>query len=66
MSGAYHSVIGIRLDEPIQKFLTGISKKYEVSKEGLLFQAFFVDLTKNKPYFERIKLVDEGKDCQTL
>lgn len=66
MTGAYHSVIGMRLDEPIQKFLTGISKKYEVSKEGLLFQAFFVDLTKNKPYFERIKLVDEGKDCQTL
>lgn len=60
MTGAYHSVIGMKLEEPIQKFLTGISKKYEVSKNGLLFQAFFVDLTQEKPYFERIKLTEEG------
>jgi len=59
MTGAYHSVIGMKIEEPIKKFLTGISKKYEVAKSGLLFQAFFVDLSKGKPCYERIKLIEE-------
>jgi len=59
MTGAYHSVIGMKIDQPIQKFLTGLSKKYDVAKDGLLFQAFFVDLTEEKPQFERVKLVKE-------
>ncbi len=55
MTGAYHSVIGMKIDEPIQKFLKGYSGRYEVSKDGLLFQAFFVDLSSDKPVFKRIK-----------
>ncbi|RMA93194.1 TIGR00282 family metallophosphoesterase [Hydrogenothermus marinus] len=53
MTGAYHSVIGMKIKEPIEKFLTGINQKYEVSKDGFLFQALFVDLEKKE--FKRIK-----------
>jgi hypothetical protein len=54
LTGAYHSVIGMKIEEPLDRFLKGISQKYDVSNDGLLFQGFFVDL-ENK-YFERIKL----------
>ncbi len=55
MTGAYHSIIGMKIEQPLQKFLKGYSDRYEVSKDGLLFQAFFVDLSGDKPKFERIK-----------
>ncbi len=57
LTGAYHSIIGMDIETPIKKFLTGIGSKYEVSKDGLLFQGFFVDLT-TKEFF-RIKLYEE-------
>ncbi len=57
MTGAYHSVIGMEIDKPIKRFLTGISEKFDVSKEGLLFQGLFVNLKEKK--FERVKLIED-------
>ena len=35
MTGAFESVIGVRKDEPIQKFLTQIPTKFEVAKKDI-------------------------------
>ncbi len=59
MTGAYNSVIGMKIEEPIKKFLTGIGKKYEVSKEGFLFQALFVEKKGDNIKIERLKKVEE-------
>ena len=56
MTGAYHSVIGMEINKPINKFLTGLSQKFDVAKEGLLFQGLVVDL-ENKN-FKRIKFTE--------
>lgn len=56
MTGAYHSVIGMEINKPITKFLTGLSQKFDVSKEGLLFQGLIVNIKEKT--FERIKLIE--------
>ncbi len=56
LTGAKYSVIGMKIDEPIKKFLTGMPVKYEVSKEGLLFQALFVEKTEKETIIKRIKI----------
>ncbi len=56
MTGAYHSVIGMETTKPITKFLTGLSQKFDVSKEGLLFQGLIVNIKEKT--FERIKLIE--------
>jgi Uncharacterized protein conserved in bacteria len=35
MTGAFDSVIGVRKDEPIRKFLTQLPSKFEVAKKDL-------------------------------
>ncbi|NPA52422.1 MAG: TIGR00282 family metallophosphoesterase [Aquificae bacterium] len=56
LTGALHSVIGMKIEEPIEKFLTGLPKKYEVATGELLFQAFFVDLQKKE--IKRLRLTE--------
>jgi len=58
LTGAYHSVIGMKIDEPIKKFLTGIGKRYEVSTKGFLFNALFVEKEDNIIKIEKIKIED--------
>ncbi len=57
LSGTLDSVIGVRKDEVIQKFLTGMPARYEVAKGDLAFQALFVDIENKK--IERIKLIEK-------
>ena len=39
MTGAFDSVIGVRKEEPIQKFLTQLPAKFEVAKKDLRMNA---------------------------
>ena len=56
LTGPKYSVIGMKIEEPIKKFLTGMPVKYEVAKGELLFQAFFVEKEGNETKIKRIKL----------
>ncbi len=58
LTGAYHSVIGMKIEEPIKKFLTGIGKKYEVSTDGFLLNALFVEKENGSIRIEKIKKED--------
>ncbi len=42
MAGGYHSVIGIRKEQALQKFLTGRPQRFEPSKEGLVLTSVFI------------------------
>ncbi len=55
LTGALHSVIGMKINEPIERFLTGIPRKYEVATGDLLFQGLFVDTDERK--IERLRLI---------
>lgn len=43
MTGAYESVIGVRKEEIIQKFITGMPKKYEPAEGRFIFTALYLD-----------------------
>lgn len=42
MTGAFDSVIGVRKDEPIQKFLTQLPAKFEVAKKDIRLNGVFL------------------------
>ncbi|MQY60330.1 metallophosphoesterase, partial [bacterium] len=44
MVGGYNSVIGIRRDQSIKRFLTGRPQRFELEKEGVFFCAVFVEV----------------------
>lgn len=44
MTGAFDSVIGVRKDEPIKKFLTQLPTKFEVAKKDLRLNAVVVSV----------------------
>lgn len=44
MVGGYHSVIGIRRDQALKRFLTSRPQRFEPSKEGAIFTAVFVEV----------------------
>lgn len=56
MTGAIDSVIGVRKDEVIQKFMTGIPVKYEPAEGRFVFNALFVDLKDR--LIERISVLE--------
>lgn len=43
MTGAYDSVIGVRKDDIIEKFITGMPRKYEPAEGRFIFTALFLD-----------------------
>ncbi|WP_448583402.1 TIGR00282 family metallophosphoesterase [Thermocrinis sp.] len=48
MSGCWYSVIGMKADNVINKFLTGLPQRYEVEeKEDVVFNAILVDIHEN-------------------
>ena len=59
LTGPKYSVIGMKIEEPIQKFITGMPVKYDVAKGPLLFQALFVKKTEEKTEIIRLKLEEE-------
>ena len=59
LTGAVHSVIGMKIDQPKQKFLTGMPVKYEVATGGYLFHAIVVEKTDEKTEIRRIKMKKE-------
>lgn len=44
MVGGYNSVIGIRKDQALKRFLTGRPHRFEPGKEGIFFSAVFVEV----------------------
>ncbi len=56
LTGPKYSVIGMKIEEPIKKFLTGMPVKYEVAKGELLFQALLVEKNEKETKIKRIKL----------
>ena len=58
LTGAKYSVIGMKIDEPIKKFLTGMPVKYEVAKGEMIFQAFYIEKNENGTNIERIKITE--------
>ncbi len=59
LTGPRYSVIGMRIEEPIKKFLTGIPVKYEVGKGPLIFQAILVEKEEKSTNIRRIKIYEE-------
>lgn len=44
MVGAYNSVIGIRRDQALKRFLTARPSRFEPAKEGIFFSAVFIEV----------------------
>jgi metallophosphoesterase (TIGR00282 family) len=44
MVGGYNSIIGIRKDQALKRFLTARPQRFEPSKEGTFFSALFVEI----------------------
>ena len=44
MVGAYNSVIGIRRDQAVKRFLTSRPHRFEPGKEGVFFSAVFIEI----------------------
>jgi hypothetical protein len=44
MVGSYNSVIGIRKDQALKRFLTGRPQRFEPEKEGIFLSAVFVEI----------------------
>ncbi|WP_029519863.1 TIGR00282 family metallophosphoesterase [Persephonella sp. IF05-L8] len=59
LTGPKYSVIGMKIEEPIQKFITGMPVKYDVAKGALIFQAIFVKKTEEKTEIIRLKFEEE-------
>jgi len=59
LTGAKYSVIGMKIEEPINKFITGMPVKYEVAKGKMIFQALFVEKNEQEINIKRIKLEEE-------
>jgi len=62
MTGAFESVIGVRKDEPIQKFLTQIPTKFEVAKKDIRLNGVVIEideLTGKALAIERVNIACE-------
>jgi metallophosphoesterase (TIGR00282 family) len=65
MAGGYRSVIGIRKEQALQKFLLGRPQRFEPSKEGLVLSAVFIKVdaaTGRALSIKREILVEEESD----
>ena len=65
MAGGYRSVIGIRKEQALARFLTGRPQRFEPSKEGLILSAVFVKVdaaTGRALSIKREILVEEDGD----
>jgi len=47
MTGSYNSVIGMKRDPVIQKFLTGVNQKFEVADQNVVLEMAMVDVDKS-------------------
>jgi metallophosphoesterase (TIGR00282 family) len=56
MTGPLNSVIGIDIRQSLAKFLTGISKKYDIPKGDAIFNAMYFNLDNLQDEIERIQI----------
>jgi metallophosphoesterase (TIGR00282 family) len=65
MCGGYASVIGIKREQAVQKFLTGRPQRFEPSKEGLMMSSVFIEVDAGSGRALQIRreiLVEEKND----
>ncbi|HZX10506.1 MAG TPA: TIGR00282 family metallophosphoesterase [Acidobacteriota bacterium] len=64
MVGGYYSVIGIKKEQAVDRFLTSRPQRFGPSKEGFILNAVYLEIdyhTGKALYIERIKMVGEGE-----
>ncbi|MFW6123919.1 MAG: TIGR00282 family metallophosphoesterase [Acidobacteriota bacterium] len=64
MVGGYHSVIGIKKEQAVDRFLTSRPQRFGPSKQGFVFNAVYIEidyLTGKALHIERIKMVGDGE-----
>ena len=47
MTGAFDSIIGMKREPVIQKFITGVNQKFEVAKENIILDMTVIDINKS-------------------
>ena len=47
MTGAFDSIIGMKREPVIQKFLTGVNQKFEVARENIILDMSILDIDKS-------------------
>ncbi len=65
MAGGFRSVIGMRREQALERFLTSIPQRFEPAKDGLVLSAVFVEIEAASGRAVDIKrelLVEEGHD----
>jgi metallophosphoesterase (TIGR00282 family) len=68
MVGGYESVIGLKKEQAIQRFLTSRPQRFEPEKRGLVFSSAFVEVdsqTKKAISIQREKVVEEIKEDES-
>jgi metallophosphoesterase (TIGR00282 family) len=58
MTGAFESVIGVRKDEPIQKFLTQLPSKFEVAKKDIRLNGVVINVDEQTGLAQGIERVN--------
>jgi hypothetical protein len=58
MTGAFESVIGVRKDEPIQKFLTQLPSKFEVAKKDIRLNGVVIEVDEQTGLAQGIERVN--------
>jgi hypothetical protein len=64
MVGGYHSVIGIKKDQAVNRFLTSRPQRFGPSKEGFILHGIYLEIdyhTGRALFIERVKMVGNGE-----
>jgi metallophosphoesterase (TIGR00282 family) len=67
MTGAFDSVIGMKPEPVIQRFLTGINQKFEVAKHNVILDMTLIDVDKNNGkalHVEYLKIFESSYEKQ--
>ncbi len=57
MTGPWYSVIGMKADQPLRKFIYGLPQKYEVAGGDLIFNSIVVDVNESTGKAENIRRI---------
>lgn len=67
MTGAYDSVIGMKPEPVIQRFITGINQRFEVGKENIILDMTLMDIDKHSgktQHAEFVKIFESSYERQ--
>jgi hypothetical protein len=67
MTGALDSVIGMKRDAIIRKFITGVNQRFEVCKKNMIMDLSIIDIdtrTGNAVYVEPLRIYEDTYEEQ--